>query len=125
MVHTTNDGTVPVKNSQVYSDSLQSKGVAHKFLLYAVGSHGFGLANGVDGAPNYTTPPNDIIHWPDSARVWMQGLGLLTPTTSLLFRNHKLSASPRSKTRNTDVLDLLGRMSNQPHGWILKALPVK
>ncbi|HAO99666.1 MAG TPA: alpha/beta hydrolase [Fibrobacteres bacterium] len=113
MVHTTNDGTVPVKNSQVYADSLQKKGVTHKFLLYAMGSHGFGLADGKDGAPNYVTPPNDIIHWPDSAGVWMQTLGVLTPTAILQPRKG-MSGTLQSDLKNSEVPDALGRLSKHP-----------
>ncbi len=80
LVQTLDDGVVPVKNSEVYADSLQSKGVAHMLLLYPHGSHGFGLANGKDGAPLYT----DVELWPDSAAAWMQRQGYLTPPTALM-----------------------------------------
>ena len=125
LVHTTNDGTVPVKNSQVFSDSCQKKGVPHKLLIYPAGNHGFGLANGVDGAPNYVTPPNDVIHWTDSARVWLQGLGMLT-TTALAPSQGRVPLRPiGASLKDQEALDLLGRFSKQPHGEALKILPVK
>ena len=126
LVHTTNDGTVPVKNSQVFSDSCQKKGVPHKLLIYPAGNHGFGLADGKDGAPNYTTPPNDIIHWPDSAKAWLQGLGMLTATTTILPQSHSNFLTPMNASlKNQDALDLLGRESELPHGRALKVLPVE
>ena len=117
LVHTTNDGTVPVKNSQVYSDSLQKKSVVHKLLIYPMGNHGFGLADGQNGAPSYMTPPNDVFHWTDSARVWMVAQGYLTKPTAILPRGHNL---PTGGSINNEVLDLLGRESERPHGRALK-----
>ena len=48
---TLDDAAVPVKNSQVYADSCNKKGVANKLVLYPSGTHGYGLADGKDGVP--------------------------------------------------------------------------
>jgi acetyl esterase/lipase len=113
LVHTTNDGTVPVKNSQVYSDSLQKKGITRsKLLIYPTGTHGFGLADGKDGAPLYA----DVGKWPDSAAAWLRSLGFLTATTGILRHNSQDSRNPiqgifiASKTeRFGSAWNILGR----------------
>jgi len=86
IVATLNDATVPVRNSQAYADSLQSKGVPHMLLLYPSGTHGFGLANGQNGAPNYA----DVGLWPDSAAAWMRRMGYMTPTPVISARNARI-----------------------------------
>lgn len=88
-----NDGAVPVKNSQVYADSCKKKGVNCKLVLYPSGNHGFGLADGRDGAPNYA----DVKTWPDSAAAWLQKLGFLTAPTAL-----QSSGRPRNSQRGSN-----------------------
>ena len=99
---TLNDGAVPVKNSQVYADSCQKKGVNYKLVLYPSGNHGFGLADGRDGAPNYA----DVKTWPDSAAAWLQKLGFLTTPTALQSwqrpRNPPRGSNPEIRSRNAE-----------------------
>jgi acetyl esterase/lipase len=62
LVHAKDD-PVSVRNSTLYADSLNAKGVFSEVLLYEGGGHGFGLVN--------TTSD---ISWPDRLRDWMKKL---------------------------------------------------
>ncbi len=114
-----NDATVPPQNSRAYADSLKKRGLHGDTLFVATGGHGFGLADGADGAVNDASAKV----WPDSARAWMQRMGYMTATTALLPHGHNATvpfSNPTSK--DADNLDMLGRSSKQPHGPVLKAL---
>ena len=100
IVATLDDAAVPVRNSQAYADSLRSKGVPYRLLLYPSGTHGFGLANGQNGAPNYA----DVGQWPDSAAAWMRRMGYLTPATPVSSRRRLPKA-----LGNTERRDAQGR----------------
>ena len=44
LVHSSNDDVVPVKNSLLYYEALQEKGVSAEMHIYPYGGHGFSLA---------------------------------------------------------------------------------
>ena len=62
LVHAKDD-PVNVRNSILFADSLNAKGVFSEMLLYEKGGHGFGLIN----------KTSDIM-WPERVRDWMKKL---------------------------------------------------
>jgi acetyl esterase/lipase len=90
--HGDNDHTVNVKNSQVYYDSLQKKGVTKSTLMIFKGvDHSYGLADGKAGTPN-----NPTIHaWCDSSLRWLDSQGFLTRTV--------VSLSPASPSTRAEA----------------------
>ena len=62
MVHAKDD-PVSVRNTMLYADSLNAKGVFSEILLYEKGGHGFGLVN-----------KTSDISWPDRLHQWMKKL---------------------------------------------------
>lgn len=62
LVHAKND-PVSVRNTILYADALNTKGVFSEVLLYDGGGHGFGLVN-----------PTSDISWPQRLREWMNKL---------------------------------------------------
>ncbi|MDB5105447.1 MAG: axeA 7 [Fibrobacteres bacterium] len=79
LLHAKDDNAVPVRNSQAYYDSLKRRGVAAELKLYEKGGHGFGLADGVGGAPNDPI----LATWPALAAAWMDKQGFFKTATSL------------------------------------------
>ena len=63
LVHAKDD-PVSVRNTILYADSLNAKGVFSEVLLYDGGGHGFGLINKTSN-----------ISWPDRLHEWMKKLG--------------------------------------------------
>jgi len=61
LVHAKDDKTVPYRNSVIFYEALQKKGVPAEIHLYEKGGHGFGLNNS-------TTTEK----WTDWLKVWMQ-----------------------------------------------------
>ena len=116
LVYGTTDNTVNSRNSTVYRDSLKSKGISYKELPINTSNHGFALANGVYG----TSIPAAAV-WPDSMWAWLQRLGLTTAISPAKNSNFHTT----QKIIPENGLDVLGRFSNQPHGFELKALPIK
>ena len=57
------DDPVSVRNTTLYADSLNAKGVFSEVLLYNSGGHGFGLVN-----------KTSDISWPDRLRQWIKKL---------------------------------------------------
>ena len=49
LVHATDDSSVSYKNSVVYAEKLNDKGIQHKYLQLNKGGHGFGLNFGKTG----------------------------------------------------------------------------
>jgi acetyl esterase/lipase len=94
LFHAKDDGVVPVKNAQAYHDSLAKRGVAVELKLYDRGGHGFGLANGVGGAPKDTV----LATWAGLAVKWMGAQGFLTadPTAFAPRAAPSRSAHPES-----------------------------
>jgi acetyl esterase/lipase len=62
MVHAKND-PVDVRNTLLFADSLNAKGVFSEVLLYENGGHGFGLVN----------KTSDIL-WPERLQQWLKKL---------------------------------------------------
>jgi acetyl esterase/lipase len=62
LVHAKND-PVSVRNTILFADSLNAKGVFSEVLLYEEGGHGFGLVN-----------KTSDIQWPDRVREWLKKL---------------------------------------------------
>jgi acetyl esterase/lipase len=67
IVHASDDGAVPVKNSLRYYETLNRNGIPVEMHLYQTGGHGFGLGR--------TT--NSESTWPDALKKWMKGNKLL------------------------------------------------
>lgn len=73
LFHATDDGAVPIKNSQSYYDSLAKHHVPTSFIKFDHGGHGFGMADGQQGAPN-----DPVLNtWCDSSLKWMDKQGFL------------------------------------------------
>ena len=79
LVHAKDDPGVYLENSIFYYDSLLSHGVPAQTKFYDHGPHGFGLADGVAGAPDLP----DIKTWPSFCAIWMTDRGFLSPTAFL------------------------------------------
>ena len=77
--HAKDDALVPVKNAQVYYDSLLKRGVVATLKLFDKGGHGFGIADGQGGVPNDPV----LATWPSLAGKWMEGLGFFKQTTGI------------------------------------------
>ena len=58
------DDPVSVRNTTLYADSLNAKGIFSEVLLYDSGGHGFGLVN-----------KSSNISWPDRLQQWIRKLG--------------------------------------------------
>ena len=67
LVHSTDDGAVPVENSIRYYQALKKAGVTGELHIYESGGHGYGLA------PNGDTESM----WPEACRAWMKKHGLI------------------------------------------------
>ncbi len=64
LIHTTNDGAVPVMNSVRFYEAMLKAGVPAEMHIYKDGPHGFGLA---PGRPALET-------WPGVCEAWLKGL---------------------------------------------------
>jgi acetyl esterase/lipase len=121
IVHTVDDGIVPVRNSRTYRDSLTSKGVRYQYREYPNGPHGFGMADGQAGAPN--TPA--LATWTTYAIEWLDSLNMRTPVaigagkvnarvgsvrSGLQLENGQVIAIPAG----ADPVDLRGRVIPTP-----------
>jgi acetyl esterase/lipase len=62
LVHAKDD-PVSVRNTLLFADSLNAKGVFSEVLLYEAGGHGFGLVN-----------TQSDIRWPERVREWLKKL---------------------------------------------------
>ncbi len=67
LVHTTDDGAVPVENSIYYYLACRNHGVPAEMHIYQRGKHGFGL--------NRETGP--VLSWPERCKAWMGENALL------------------------------------------------
>ncbi len=65
IVHSSDDKTVPVRNSIVYYEALQKNGVIAEMHIFQKGGHGYGLAvgRGTESA------------WPDLSLHWLKATG--------------------------------------------------
>ncbi len=66
LVHSIDDGAVPIENSRLMLAALQKAGVPAELQEYAHGGHGFGFGPGFDNAP-----PG----WLERASDWLAGQG--------------------------------------------------
>lgn len=67
LVHSRDDGAVPIANSQLYLAALHEKGVPGTLIEFGTGGHGYGL-----GRDNHETAA-----WPGMCIAWMGTMGLL------------------------------------------------
>jgi acetyl esterase/lipase len=122
LVHAKDDPDVFLENTVFYYDSLIKSGVHAQMKLYDHGPHGFGLANGVAGAPNIP----EIATWPGFCATWMKDRGFLAPSTGLLPPpgSGRVSASGASDPSalgerasfRKGLLDFLGRWRKTASG---------
>ena len=72
IVHSIDDGAVPVANAQRYYDACRKHGVPVEMHLYETGGHGYGMrANG-----------GSVAKWPAVLEAWLVGRGYATQLTS-------------------------------------------
>jgi len=64
LVHTTQDGLVPVENSLAFYQALRKAGVPAELHVYARGEHGFGLGK----------PGEEAADWPGRCLNWLKTL---------------------------------------------------
>ncbi|MDP4210547.1 MAG: alpha/beta hydrolase [Bacteroidota bacterium] len=67
MVHSLDDGAVPVQNSIDYALAMHKFHIPCELHLYQAGGHGYGLGNSA----------NTESFWPEACRKWLEGRGLL------------------------------------------------
>ena len=68
LVHSVDDGPVPIENSRLMLAALQVAGVPCALHEYPTGGHGFGFGN---------VPDNSPPGWLDQAYAWLQGRHLM------------------------------------------------
>jgi len=68
LVHTVDDNVVRILNSQLYYSACVKNKVTAKFMSFPHGPHGFGMADGNNGAANQA----DLAVWPDSVNQWLR-----------------------------------------------------
>jgi acetyl esterase/lipase len=108
LFHATDDGLVPIKNSQAYFDSLQKHHIPASLMKFDHGGHGFGMADGKAGAPN-----DPVLNaWCDSSVKWLDKQGFFTAKPTALAP--RSSAAPRARellfgNRGRKASDALGR----------------
>ncbi len=91
LFHAKDDGVVQVKNPIAYYDSLIKRKVPAEIRLYEKGGHGFGLADGVGGAPKDTI----LATWPGLAAAWMNKQGFFKPLLTEI--RHPWSPAPSAR----------------------------
>jgi acetyl esterase/lipase len=69
LIHTQEDGSVPIENSIRFFQALTRAKVPAEFYAFEHGGHGMGMRDGLGTASE----------WPDRAREWLRARGLLTP----------------------------------------------
>ena len=67
MVHSLDDGAVPVQNSINYALALQKFKIPCELHLYQTGGHGYGMGNST----------NTESTWTEACRKWLEMKGLL------------------------------------------------
>ena len=70
LIHTQEDGTVPVENSILFYQALTRAHVPAEMYLFEHGGHGMGMRQGLGTASE----------WPRRAEEWLRGRGLLDPS---------------------------------------------
>jgi dipeptidyl aminopeptidase/acylaminoacyl peptidase len=67
LVHSIDDGAVPVQNSIGYATAMQKYHVPCELHIYQSGGHGYGLGRS----------KNTESSWPEACRKWLEARGLL------------------------------------------------
>jgi acetyl esterase/lipase len=118
LFHALDDGAVPIKNPQVYYDSLVKHQIPASFMKFNHGGHGFGMADGKEGKA-YDAVLNA---WCDSSLKWLDKQGFFTPKATSLASP---AAQPGTKSRDPlfilpappgKATDALGR---RPHANVI------
>ncbi len=112
LVHGKDDAIVLVANSQMYYDACIKAGVPAQLKLYDHGPHGFGLADGVAGAPKDAL----LATWPGICATWLQDQGFLTAATGL--SGNELApkvVAPAYSAKRLSNHDFLGRLRRLIH----------
>jgi acetyl esterase/lipase len=118
LVHTKDDGVVKFANSQLFYDACIKAKVPAKYMLFDKGPHGFGMANGINGAPNLP----ELAVWPDTCAKWLETNGFFKATVgvfgitspsrsnglSVVFRNGRIVVAGKSRDLNR-TNDLSGK----------------
>jgi acetyl esterase/lipase len=68
LVHSTDDGAVPVKNSLRYFEELKKVGVSAEMHVYEKGGHGYGLGR---------DPKSTESSWPKTCEAWLKAKNLI------------------------------------------------
>ena len=68
LVQTVDDNVVPVENSLMFAEALKKAGVPFELHLFQHGPHGFGLADGMNHAPNIPY----LAVWSQLAADWLK-----------------------------------------------------
>jgi dipeptidyl aminopeptidase/acylaminoacyl peptidase len=69
LIHTQEDGTVPVENSILFYQALTRAKVPAEMYLFEHGGHGMGMRAGLGTSSD----------WPRRAEEWLKARGLLDP----------------------------------------------
>jgi acetyl esterase/lipase len=111
LFHSKDDNVVPVRNAQAYYDSLGKRGIERVLKLYEKGGHGYGLADGMGGAPKNS----ELATWPGLAAAWMDKQGWFQPIPTAMDRPW----APMPATRAIDAARGFGfRIDNRDWGFI-------
>ncbi len=65
LVHSKEENEVPVKNSELFYEALQTSGIKSKMLTYEKGRHGYGLGRA------------DAADWPGECLKWLADIGVI------------------------------------------------
>ncbi len=71
LVQTADDNVVPVENSLMFAEALRTAGVPFEMHIFEHGPHGFGLADGMNHAPNLPV----LAIWSQLAGNWLKAHG--------------------------------------------------
>jgi acetyl esterase/lipase len=101
LFHAKDDNVVPVKNAQAYYDSLLKRGVSAQLKLYEKGGHGFGLADGVGGAPNDPV----LATWPGLVAAWMDKSGFFKTAVGVRRQSEPPQSGGHPPARRASDMD--------------------
>jgi acetyl esterase/lipase len=100
LVHTKDDNVVKFQNSQLFYDACVKNKVVAKFKQFERGPHGFGLADGINGAQNLP----ELAVWPDTCAKWLDANGFFSASTSTV------AGLSRSRGKRSSISLVHGRM---------------
>jgi len=75
MIHSMDDGTVPVENSMEYALAMKKHNIPCELHIYQQGGHGYGLGRS----------KNTETTWTEACRKWLDAQGLLTKNESFVI----------------------------------------